>query len=191
MLSRSLKFACATWLAAAASGASAQPALSWTTLSDGSRITAIDEGRGQLRRYRCLELPPIGTVCLMMESFSTFGTLYVFGVSGLPASAVQPSSGFRCSIEPGSSFSQELYTTEAGSRAKVLGNHQAYPGRSLYRRDPVWSSEIVRSLASDNAISLSSVFFECADAYQLATRLGGIRALFTPQYPFPVRARTR
>lgn len=182
--------AASTMMWAASANAQDTPSFSWTALADGSQITTMDMGGNQLRRYRCRNVSS-GAACLMMESYTTFGSLYLFGVPSLPTSVIRPTSGFRCSVEPGSSFSQDIYTTEAGQRVEVLSNHQARPGSPYYRRGPLWTETDFRGFADQNGVTVQSVFFDCAAAYQTATQLGGIRSLFTNQYPFPVQLRAQ
>jgi hypothetical protein len=157
----------------------------WTILSDGTRITTTEDEDGTVRRYRCREHSTGQATCLMMTSFSTFGTLYLFDTTNIPRSALKPTSGFRCQIEPYSSFSQSIYATEAGREVDVLKRQQNYPAHMFVSSGPVWTSGDITSLASNNGVGLQSYFFDCSAAYQAASRLGGIRALFTPQFPFP------
>jgi len=171
-----------------ASAAHSQSSLTWTQLSDGSRIAAMDDGQGGMVRYRCMAARASGAMmCIRMASYSTFGMISLFQVEDLPEARTVPESGFRCSIEPMMSYSQDLFMLEAGSDVNVLTNHQTFPDHPNASRvnSRPWSAADVSRLASQNAVDLQSMFFDCGNAYRVATRFGGIRALFTTQYVFP------
>jgi hypothetical protein len=163
--------------------ASTQPQSSWTPIADDSQISVTDRGRGEMRRFRCRAFPSGNYGCLMMDSFSTFGVLYLFEATRLPPTNISPTSGFRCSIEPGSSMTQELFLTEAQQITSILRNQHGYP-EQMYRNSPLWSASDANQLAAQNAVAMSAVWFDCRGAYETATRLGGIRALFTTQFRF-------
>ena len=155
----------------------------WRALADGSQVSISDEGRGNYRHYRCKQQDNGIYGCLMMESFSSFGTVYYFGLNSLPNEPFRPKSGFRCSIEPGSSFTQQIFLYPSTGDGTVLENFQGYPS-SIYKNPPVWNKSNIVNLAKNNGIEIQANYFDCKGFYNSATISGGINHLFTNSFDF-------